>query len=196
MDEGRLVISAEPEPVPSGFQVAPPLSLANSPPFATPAITVSESGTVESRVRLPHSDGMLARLPVAFTHFGDGAGPVSMAPATPVDPALPAGAPAAAPAPAPAPPVELWPAWLAAPPTPAPAAELPAALLSPALPPAPDGLPSLLHAALANERQKASVPARRSPNRNVMGMVWVITFWPSRSSTWPPRSTQKWRRNA
>src|SRR5687768_15715280 len=73
MAEIRLVMTAEPAPVPSLPQLLPPSSVAHSPALATPAITIFEHGLAETRPRFPHSDGMFARLPVAFTHWDGGA---------------------------------------------------------------------------------------------------------------------------
>src|SRR5258706_5901817 len=45
-----------------------PLPLTHRPLRAMPAMMLSEPGTAETIVRLPHSDAMFARLPVTFTH--------------------------------------------------------------------------------------------------------------------------------
>src|SRR3954469_25581837 len=68
MVDARLTIDAEPLPVPSGFHVADPSSLANRPCWATPVMSTSRSGRTDTNVRFPHSDGMPVRLPVTACH--------------------------------------------------------------------------------------------------------------------------------
>src|SRR5690349_17151810 len=84
MELGRFVMLADPAPEPSAVQCAPRSVVLNRPTLATPAMTVDESGVADSSVRLPHSDCMLARLPVALTHAEGGA-----CPASPPEPAVP-----------------------------------------------------------------------------------------------------------
>src|SRR6266566_6544705 len=64
--DGRLVMSADPELAPNFVQVEPLCVLCQRPFNATPAMTLSEPGTDESSVKLPHSEGIFDRLPVAF----------------------------------------------------------------------------------------------------------------------------------
>src|ERR1041384_6928887 len=69
----RFVITAEPAPVPSFVQFFPPSALPQRPACATPAMIMREHGFAETMPRFPHSDGMFARLPVAFTQVAGGA---------------------------------------------------------------------------------------------------------------------------
>src|SRR5687767_8959882 len=64
---------SDPLPVPSCVHVLP-LVLTHRPRCATPAMIRPESGAAAICCRLPHSDDMLARLPVTFTHVCAAAG--------------------------------------------------------------------------------------------------------------------------
>src|SRR5260221_11482703 len=76
MRDGRLTMASEPGACPIGVQVAPPSMDSHKPCLAIPAMTLSLPGTTESRHRLPHSEGRLARFPVTFTHAA-GAGEIA-----------------------------------------------------------------------------------------------------------------------
>src|SRR5258708_16230983 len=86
--DGRFMILAEHIADPSAVQVAPPSRLAQTPAFATPAMSRSSSGFVVTCERFPHSDFMLARLAVALFHD-----PIGCAPPVPtvLPPPVPAG---------------------------------------------------------------------------------------------------------
>jgi len=60
-----LVMTSEPAPAPKRDHVVP-LEFDQRPFKATPAITELEFGTADMKDRFPHSDAMLARLPVVF----------------------------------------------------------------------------------------------------------------------------------
>src|SRR5882757_3794036 len=101
----RFVMTAEPAPLPSLLHVLPPSSVPQSPALATPAMTILEHGFAETRPRLPHSDAMFARLPVAFAHAAGGAATLGAGSAhwnesepPPSDPAPPDAPPALDPA--------------------------------------------------------------------------------------------------
>src|SRR5258708_31472221 len=96
IDEIRLVMCADPAPVPRLLQVLPPSWVAQSPFWATPATTISEFGWATTSPRLPHSEAMLERLPVAFAPFHARA--LASQPLPPLPPvALPPPAPPLAP---------------------------------------------------------------------------------------------------
>ncbi len=72
ISEGRLVIVAEPAPVPRRAQLPPPLVLAQRPCCATPAMSMSSSGFDDRFDRFPHSEPRPARLPVALVQVPAG----------------------------------------------------------------------------------------------------------------------------
>jgi hypothetical protein len=73
-------MTADPDPVPRADQVVAPFSLAQRPCWETLAISMSRSGRAETKVRLPHSDGMPARLAAMGSH-----GPATAAPVAAVE---------------------------------------------------------------------------------------------------------------
>src|SRR4051812_21443063 len=73
IQDGRLVIPAEPAPVPSCVQALPE-ALDQRLWRATPAMTWLDRGTLDTRVKLPHSEGRPPRLPVTSTHAPGGGG--------------------------------------------------------------------------------------------------------------------------
>src|SRR5450432_435051 len=86
MTPGRFVMTSEPAPCPRACQVSPPSLVAQSPAVATPAIIKSSSGFPETYVRLPHSDGLLARFAVTLTQSPGGSGPRPIDPVEPAEP--------------------------------------------------------------------------------------------------------------
>src|SRR5260221_1796292 len=123
----RLVMTAEPAPLPSLLHVLPPSSVPHKPARATPAMTMSEHGFAETRPRLPHSEVMPARLPVAFAQAAGDAVTVGIGLLHWNESGLPGAAPpldveppAFAPAPPEAPPADSPPLATSAPPLPSP----------------------------------------------------------------------------
>src|SRR5262249_12710774 len=67
----RLMIFADPGPVPSGVHDDAPFSPAHNPCCATLVITMSRSGWAETSETFPHSDGVPARFSVTGVHAAD-----------------------------------------------------------------------------------------------------------------------------